>query len=804
MRKKLIFIALIVFLVSVIFVYSADDTVVSFFTDTEKNDFNLTLSERERFSVRFHASNSFDKLDIFFVSVKGSSKVKVSLYRWEGKLPEGQEALESREFSSLNKSYASFDFNEKEKGEYLLEVEVVAGTAILRKSQYKRSQVDLYRNGYVEGGSIDVKLYYTSKPEKDLEQLSSFHPPKHTPMPEPEYKMDEFAERIKPDTWTGVDGLGRTLPLYSNIKKGKNDRIVGIFYWTWHGELSKASRARNITEIIKKYPEAINDFKHRAWEGYSGYHHWNEPLFGYYSTNDEYVLRKHAEMLADAGIDFIAFDCTNGSYTWTESYMTLLKVFSEAKKDGVRVPKITFMSNFAPIDATWNLVKQLYKELYRPGLYNDLWFYWEGKPLMWAYPHTIPEYDDMGSEILEFFTFRYPYAEGIWPLDENYSWGWSGYYPNKGYVKKNGVYEQMPISIAINHGGPMNNPDAWGRAFSHSGYESSYTYGGKTTLVHSKMENAIKYGIFIQEQWDYVIEENPKIVFVTGWNEWVAIRHEEWGGYENAFPDQFNDEFSRDIEPSNGELKDNYYYQLVANVRRFKGVSRPDTYKRKNTIDIFGDIRQWDNVEAVFNHYTNNTKKRDHAGYIGTYYKSDTMRNDIKSSKVAFDDEYIYFYVETVNALTDKNDEAWMRLFIDVDFTGVTPNWEGFEFVVNRTSPQDKCYVERSIGGWNWEKVFEADYSIKDNVLQIAIPRKVIYQNEDIPSFSFKWADNNCVDGDIYSFYTDGDCAPGGRFCFALNIGNVENSFILAAIMISVMIALVLIKVIVYKFKTRW
>ena len=115
MRKKLIFIALIVFLVSVIFVYSADDTVVSFFTDTEKNDFNLTLSERERFSVRFHASNSFDKLDIFFVSVKGSSKVKVSLYRWEGKLPEGQEALESREFSSLNKSYASFDFNEKEK-----------------------------------------------------------------------------------------------------------------------------------------------------------------------------------------------------------------------------------------------------------------------------------------------------------------------------------------------------------------------------------------------------------------------------------------------------------------------------------------------------------------------------------------------------------------------------------------------------------------------------------------------------------------------------------------------------------------
>ena len=47
-------------------------------------------------------------------------------------------------------------------------------------------------------------------------------------------------------------------------------------------------------------------------------------------------------------------------------------------------------------------------------------------------------------------------------------------------------------------------------------------------------------------------------------------------GIDNAFVNQFNDEFSTDIEPVNGDLMDNYYYQLVANIRRYKGVGSID------------------------------------------------------------------------------------------------------------------------------------------------------------------------------------------------------------------------------------
>ncbi len=68
------------------------------------------------------------------------------------------------------------------------------------------------------------------------------------------------------------------------------------------------------------------------------------------------------------------------------------------------------------------------------------------------------------------------------------------------------------------------------------------------------------------------------VVFVTGWNEWHAWRQPTpWGGpnslVNNALVDQFDNEFSRDLEPTKGELKDHYYYLFVNYVRRYKGVN---------------------------------------------------------------------------------------------------------------------------------------------------------------------------------------------------------------------------------------
>ena len=79
----------------------------------------------------------------------------------------------------------------------------------------------------------------------------------------------------------------------------------------------------NISQILKENPNAIKEKDNPGMgprEG-SNTHFWGEPLFGYYRTTDPYVLRKHAEMLADAGVDVVFFDCTNAPFRGTSLTM---------------------------------------------------------------------------------------------------------------------------------------------------------------------------------------------------------------------------------------------------------------------------------------------------------------------------------------------------------------------------------------------------------------------------------------------------------------------------------------------------
>ena len=50
------------------------------------------------------------------------------------------------------------------------------------------------------------------------------------------------------------------------------------------------------------------------------------------------------------------------------------------------------------------------------------------------------------------------------------------------------------------------------------------------------------------------------------------------------FVDEFNMEFNRDIEPMQGGYTDNYYYQLVSNIRKYKGVSLQQAASSATTI----------------------------------------------------------------------------------------------------------------------------------------------------------------------------------------------------------------------------
>ena len=303
-------------------------------------------------------------------------------------------------------------------------------------------------------------------------------------------------------------------------------------------------------------------------------------------------------------------------------------------------------------------------------------------------------------------------------------WKWISVYPQQKMYrvddKEKSKPEEMCVCIAENWS------DAKGLTAMSSGLPGLYgrAYSVKNGGLDPR-EDAILYGANFAEQFEYAISCDPSFIYITGWNEWVAGRYEEMWGTTNALPDNALPGYSRDIEPSTGVLKDHYYYQMVSYIRRFKGVNRQQSASAPTSVDLTKGTAQWENVTPVYESYPNNTFPRDADGYAGYHYTNTTGRNDIVSAKVTYDADYVYFMVQTKDALTSKEDSAWMRLLIGITGSRAAA-WEGYHFIVNRASPAKKTSLERSIGGWNWEKVCDVDYSVQDNMLQIAIPRSAL------------------------------------------------------------------------------
>ncbi|MDP4117826.1 MAG: stalk domain-containing protein [Bacillota bacterium] len=574
------------------------------------------------------------------------------------------------------------------------------------------------------------------------------------------------------DTWVATDMLGRKLPDYETVGKYNPDKQVGMFYWTWHAQqpmLNLTSMSNN-QEVLDTYPgdvsEIYNNFDYPKW-GTSGY--WNESIYGYYHGLDTWVMRKQLEMLSAAGVDSLFFDATNGSQTWTGGYMTLGKVMHQMHNEGIKTPGMVFMMPFAEGSDTVLSLERIYENMYSTGLYSDCWYYWKGKPLVMAYYDMLKNdtgYKDLNEEhqeILNFFTFRpgQPlYTAGPKSDDQ---WPWLEIYPQFPYGKSDKYgCECVSVGVAQNYhdGGKtaMNNgADVYGR---------SYTYKDRFSNLSATSKY---YGYNFAEQWERAYQLNPEFVFIDGWNEWASSHSTVWGGTKGGYSDTFSDEYSRDIEPTKGDLKDCYYYQLVSSIRKFKGVRQTPEASKEKTIDLNGDFSQWDDVGPEFVGYKGGTEPRNARGVSvvnkKVVYTNDTGRNDIVLSKVARDSDNLYFYVETAANLTPYTDPSWMRLFINTD-RGYSTGWEGYDYVINRVSPTaEKAVLERSKTGWNWEKVADVDYKVDGNKMMITVPRNLIGVNGNV-DIEFKWNDNMQAQGDIMDFYTNGDTAPIGRFAY--------------------------------------
>ena len=580
------------------------------------------------------------------------------------------------------------------------------------------------------------------------------------------------SQEVNPDSWVATDALGRKVRTYDDAPAKRDGKFVAIFYWTWHTfHHDEKFPVYNISEILREHPEAIKDYNHPAW-GPTGphYYYWEQPLFGYYQTTDKWVLRKHAEMLAAAGVDAVFFDCTNGHQTWIPSYEALMETWDQAQKDGVKVPKIAFMLPFGASEDSRISLRQLYNDVYKPGRYKNLWFVWKGKPCIMGYPDNLTD-DPTDKEIASFFTFRPGQPDYVDGPRRNDQWGWLENYPQHGYVPSVGpdgktTYEQVTVGVAQNtnpdrkgHCGAFNTKDAYGRSFSiRNGFDPR--------------PDGYLYGWNIEEQWDRAYELDPELVFVTGWNEYIAgkwLPKDSWNGDPFSFVDQYNWICSRDIEPNAGwgDKGDVYYLQLVDNVRKFKGMAPTAGASAPKSVKI-NNFSDWNDVEPYFATYKGNTFHRDNVGAGNTHYTDNSGRNDLVGAKVARDKDNIYFYVETAEAMSPRTDPHWMQLFIDIDRDKST-GWYGYDFVVNRVSPSgSKAVLESNVQGiWMWNKAAEVKFFQEGNQMVICVPRAVLGLGSGTAAdFEFKWNDNMTKEGDIMDFYVSGDTAPFGRFNF--------------------------------------
>lgn len=563
-----------------------------------------------------------------------------------------------------------------------------------------------------------------------------------------------------------------------------NGNVVGIFYFLW---LSQASVTTNVDSYIEDgNVEAVLTGDEVGMA--PAFTYWGEPMYVFYQVEDEWVVRKHVELFINAGLDFICFDCTNNDF-YQAAAKAVLDVLLEYAEMGYDVPRAMFMTNS---DSTL-MTENIYNAFYRRDTYDAVWFYGNGDK-----PWIISSYAGSDANILDRFYFK----PAQWPnrfYNEN-GFPWiSWHYPQETYTDRENDYTIMSVSVSQHTGigGSLSDAGVTGINFSISGLFAPYNYDTLSDSLKARVssETATKYynynwgrgyshetgsndydsalaNVNFEEQWDSALQnEDVNLVFVTGWNEWIAQKQSKdplLGSSYGYFVDTFSTEFSRDIEMMNGGYLDNCYLQLVANIREYKGVGYGTQVTRNATVakgtDLF-DLSNW-SAAPVYKDLVGETEPRAALGAGGNYYTNDTGRNDIQEVRVASDEEYVYFLVAAAEDITAKEaaDTRWMNVFIGIE--GAEGGWNGLQYVVNRSLDGTTASLDKIENG-AYASVGTAATVVSGRYMLVQVAKRSLGIEGDEFGIVFKVTDNLQKDFDVTDLYTNGDAAPIGRINYS-------------------------------------
>ena len=90
-----------------------------------------------------------------------------------------------------------------------------------------------------------------------------------------------------------TDALGRS---FGAASANQQNGYVGLFYSLWLGQHKSGQRGvYDIQKLLNTNPAALNNPKGTPESPLNEFHFWGEPLYGYYSMSDPWVVTRHIE-----------------------------------------------------------------------------------------------------------------------------------------------------------------------------------------------------------------------------------------------------------------------------------------------------------------------------------------------------------------------------------------------------------------------------------------------------------------------------------------------------------------------------
>ena len=320
--------------------------------------------------------------------------------------------------------------------------------------------------------------------------------------------------------------------------------LVGICYTMWFNAVlgsgeGPIENVPNVTEMTEKYGWSEQygfgtaDKQHND---IGAFHYWGKPAQGYYRSTDKAAIRRNLTLLQQAGVDFLIADFTfvggnthKNKQFWDShveySSIALLDTIVEMRAEGISTPYVVMWPN-SP-----DAFPVFYEKFYGVDKWKDCFVYRDGKPFILHWNYKTSETD--------LFTTR-------------------GMYGLQGKVKEGQWSYLEPDNRVTVCYDTDENPEHVGVSVAMQS-----TYMSNTDTAHGRQG-----GRFWHSQWQTAFDVHPKIVSLTWWNEWCAQLFCVDGKY--VFTDNFNVEFSRDIEPMQGGHGDLYYRWLCEYVRAYK------------------------------------------------------------------------------------------------------------------------------------------------------------------------------------------------------------------------------------------